>query len=157
MSCRPASKELVSKFSCPSPFRCRSDRLRPGGRRILSAPCAAFPDRCCIPAAGFQQAFASLRKNSDHAPAILRRMQLAELGTRRPVCIDSDASILAASRLMREQDVSDLVVTERQDSESFPIGILSAREIVTRVLALQLDPGVLKVGDGLWGRPLAVG
>jgi CBS domain-containing protein len=83
-------------------------------------------------------------------------MQLAELGTRRPVCIDIDASILAASRLMREQDVSDLVVTERQDNDSLPIGILSAREIVMRVLALELDAGVLKVGDVLWARPFAV-
>jgi CBS domain-containing protein len=89
-------------------------------------------------------------------PAILCRMQLAELGTRRPVCIDSDASILAASRLMREQDVSDLVVTERQDNDSLPVGILSAREIVMRVLALELDAGVLKVSDVLWARPFAV-
>lgn len=57
---------------------------------------------------------------------------------------------------MREQDVSDLVVTERQDNDTLPIGILSARDIVMRVLALELDAGVLKVGDVLWARPVAV-
>jgi CBS domain-containing protein len=83
-------------------------------------------------------------------------MQLGMVATRRSVSIDRDATILAASRLMREQAISELVVTERQGDDELPIGILSASEIVTRVLALELDAGVLKVGDVLWSRPFVV-
>jgi CBS domain-containing protein len=77
-------------------------------------------------------------------------MRLARLGTRRPVCIDRDASVAAASRLMREESRGDLVVTERQGGVSVPVGVISARDIVTRVVALGLDPLVLTTGDLLW-------
>jgi CBS domain-containing protein len=83
-------------------------------------------------------------------------MQLGMVATRRSVCIDCEATVVAASRLMREHGISELVVTERQGDDNLPIGIVSAREIVTRVLALELDAAVLKVGDVLWSRRLAV-
>jgi len=83
-------------------------------------------------------------------------MQLGMVAPRRSVCIDCEATVLAASRSMREHGVSELVVTERRGDDSLPVGILSAREIVTRVIALELDASVLKVGDVLWSRPFAV-
>jgi CBS domain-containing protein len=83
-------------------------------------------------------------------------MHLAMVARRRPVCIDEGAAVAAASRLMREQRVDEVVVTERSDGKPTPAGILSARDIVTRVVALNLDPAIITVGDILWTRPSAV-
>jgi CBS domain-containing protein len=83
-------------------------------------------------------------------------MHLAMVARRRPVCIDREAAVAAASRLMREQRVEEVVVTERSDGKAIPAGIVSARDIVTRVVALNLDPAIITVGDILWTRPVAV-
>jgi CBS domain-containing protein len=86
-------------------------------------------------------------------------MQLAEFGTRRPVCIACDASVEDASRLMREQRADKLVVVGpdlRQDGVRVPAGIISAQDIVTRVIAVGLDPAVLTAGDLVWSCPGAV-
>jgi CBS domain-containing protein len=80
-------------------------------------------------------------------------MPLGMLATRRPVCIDRDESVMDASRLMRAQDVDELVVTEPYDGERVPAGVISARDVVNRVVAHNLDPAVLTVGDILWARP----
>jgi predicted transcriptional regulator len=77
---------------------------------------------------------------------------LGTLATRRPVCIDREESIADASRLMRAQDVDELVVTEPHDGYRVPAGVLSARDVVTRVVAFELDPAVVTVGDILWSR-----
>jgi CBS domain-containing protein len=80
-------------------------------------------------------------------------MHLAMVARRRPVCIDREASVMAASRLMREQRVDEVVVTEGLDGDAIPAGIVSARDIVTRVVAVDLDPSIVTVGDILWSRP----
>ena len=79
-------------------------------------------------------------------------MRLGMVPVRRPVCIDRDATVVAAGRLMRDEQVDELVVTEPRQGKAAPAGILSAREIVTRVLACGLDARVLTVGDLLWTR-----
>jgi CBS domain-containing protein len=76
-------------------------------------------------------------------------MHTAIAATRKPVCIDREASIEAASRLMREQAVDELVVIERQGTARMPLGFLSGRDVVTRVVALGLDPAVVTAGDVL--------
>ena len=83
-------------------------------------------------------------------------MQLAMVSGRRPVCIDREATIQAAGRLMREQHAEHLVVTETVDGKAMPAGMVSARDIVTRVLGVGLDPSVVTVGDIVWARRRAV-
>jgi CBS domain-containing protein len=80
-------------------------------------------------------------------------MPLAMVPARRPVCIDRDASVVAASRLMRAQDVDELVVTEPLEGRRVPAGVISARDVVNRVVAHDLDPAIVTVGDILWYRP----
>lgn len=69
---------------------------------------------------------------------------------RRCICIDGDTTVLTASRLMRSFEVEELVVTNRSSNALVPAGIVSARDIVTRVIARQLDPTVLTAGDIAW-------
>src|ERR1700704_1759623 len=77
---------------------------------------------------------------------------LGLIGARRSACVDRNATVSAACKLMRDQGLSDLVVTEtRQDGQTCA-GILSARDIVTRIVAVDLDADVVTVGDILWAR-----
>jgi CBS domain-containing protein len=89
-------------------------------------------------------------------------MQIAEFGTRRPVCIDREASVQDASRLMREQRADTLVVVGAgsgvggNHAARIPVGTISMRDIVTRVVAVGLDPCIVTAGDLLWSRPTTV-
>ncbi len=66
------------------------------------------------------------------------------------ICLDRAATVIVASKLMRSLDVDELVVVDREDGVPVPVGVLSARHIVTRILAAELDPGVLTAGDIAW-------
>jgi CBS domain-containing protein len=77
-------------------------------------------------------------------------MRIGIVPTRRTVCIDCDASVADACRLMRHYQLGELVVTEKRDATDIPTGIISARDIVTRIVAVELDPAVVTVGDILW-------
>ncbi len=61
--------------------------------------------------------------------------------------IHPDSSILEASRLMRECGVQQLAVVGEADGNACPLGVVTAHDIVTRVLGVGLDPAVLTAGD----------
>jgi CBS domain-containing protein len=67
------------------------------------------------------------------------------------ICVDRTATVIVASKLMRSLHVDELVVVDREDGVPIPLGVLSARQIVTRILAAELDPRVLTAGDIAWG------
>jgi CBS domain-containing protein len=75
---------------------------------------------------------------------------LGELATRHPVCVPRDTTILAACRVMRACQVGELVVTEEPQGLLVAVGIVSARDIVTWIIAPGLDPAVFTVGDIAW-------
>ena len=75
------------------------------------------------------------------------------LGTRRAVCVDADQTVEAASFAMRRQKIDRVVVMQCSGAAGAPLGILSASDIVTRVVALGLDSSVVTVGDLLWAAP----
>lgn len=64
--------------------------------------------------------------------------------------VDKEASVLAASRLMRESGANQLLVTGMTNGVFIAIGIVTAGDIVTRVVATGLDPAVLTAGDITW-------
>jgi signal-transduction protein with cAMP-binding, CBS, and nucleotidyltransferase domain len=80
-------------------------------------------------------------------------MRLGIVGTRHAVCIDRNDSVEAASCAMRMHEVDQVVVTATDQDAKTPIGIISARDIVTRVMALGLDSSVITAGDLLWSAP----
>lgn len=65
------------------------------------------------------------------------------------ICIDGGATVSAASKLMREAQVDEVLVTQRIAGCPVPAGIVSARDIVVHVLGVELDPDVFTVGDVL--------
>ncbi len=77
-----------------------------------------------------------------------------------------DTTIVAAARMMREAHVGALVVVDdpprkllktpkpaRQSAQPKPVGIVTDRDIVMAIVALDLDPGVFLLDD-LLNRPL---
>ena len=77
-----------------------------------------------------------------------------------------DTTIVAAARMMREAHVGALVVVDdppgglpqapkraRRPLQSRPVGIVTDRDIVMAIVALDLEPGVFLLGD-LLNRPL---
>jgi CBS domain-containing protein len=71
----------------------------------------------------------------------------------KPVCVDQDTTILNASRLMRIYETEQLVVTQRPRDVRVPLGLVSARDIVIRIVAAGLDPAVMTAGDIVWADP----
>jgi CBS domain-containing protein len=66
------------------------------------------------------------------------------------VHIDREVSVLEASRVMRCRGVDVLLVTDPGHGALVPVGVVTARDIVSRVLAAGLDAAVVTMGDIAW-------
>jgi CBS domain-containing protein len=64
-----------------------------------------------------------------------------------------ETKIDEVAQLMRRHHVGDVVVTEESMSRHFPLGIVTDRDIVASVIAVDLDPTIFTAGD-LISRPL---
>ena len=53
----------------------------------------------------------------------------------------------ALARLMREKSVGAVVVVEGAPDQYRPVGILTDRDLVTEVMACELDPATVTAGD----------
>ena len=84
-----------------------------------------------------------------------------ENSRRRLAYVERELSILEASRLMRKSGAAELLVTDRAQGMVLPVGVVTAHDIVTRIVAAELDPGVLTAGDISWpdegGEPKSAG
>ena len=69
--------------------------------------------------------------------------------------IDREASVLEASKLMRTSGTTELLVVDKANGAIFAFGIVTATDIVTRVIAAELDPAVLTAGDIAWSETAA--
>lgn len=81
---------------------------------------------------------------------------IGELCRRNVVSIRESEELIAAARLMREQHVGYLVVVEPQvrDQSLRPIGVITDRDIVIAVVAKEVDPRALNVGDVMTRQPI---
>lgn len=61
--------------------------------------------------------------------------------------IDREASVLEASKLMRKAGTTEFLVTDKSEGILHPLGVVTARDIVTRTIAAELDPAVITAGD----------
>jgi CBS domain-containing protein len=74
-------------------------------------------------------------------------MAIGELCNREVVVTQADTTLSEAVKLMREQHVGDIVVVEQRGPQAVPVGILTDRDIVIAVLAEDVDPNSVYVGD----------
>jgi len=68
------------------------------------------------------------------------------------ITIEADATVQEAVILMNEHEIGCLVVVLKEK----PVGIITERDMLTRVLAKSLDPEKVKVSD-IMSAPLVVG
>jgi len=74
-------------------------------------------------------------------------MAVGEICNREVVIIDKSVSVVEAAKLMRTHHVGDLVVVEEREGRNYPAGIVTDRDIVVEVVAGDVNPEALKVGD----------
>lgn len=74
-------------------------------------------------------------------------MQLKDICTTGAVCCGRETTVLEAARLMRTSHAGDLVVVDDPSEDSRPVGIITDRDIVIKVLGNGVDPKTVSVGD----------
>jgi len=62
-------------------------------------------------------------------------MRVSEICTRDVVFCERLATVTQIAQLMREHHVGDLIVGQQQDEKLLPVGIITDRDLVIRVLA----------------------
>jgi predicted transcriptional regulator len=70
-----------------------------------------------------------------------------DLCTRETVCVPRTTSLIDAARLMRERHVGSLVIADEQPEGRVPAGVITDRDLVTAVLAPDVDVHALRVED----------
>jgi CBS domain-containing protein len=70
--------------------------------------------------------------------------------------VGARTDVADAAKLMRDQHVGDLIVTEPRGGQTVPIGILTDRDIAVGVIAKRVAPDSVTVGDVMTRNVLTV-
>jgi CBS domain-containing protein len=81
-------------------------------------------------------------------------MKVCEHCKRHVVSVSASADVTMAARLMRESHVGFLVVYAQGDELRRPIGVLTDRDIVLEIIAKDVEPKSVTVGDVMTRQPL---
>ncbi|OMT59053.1 CBS domain-containing protein [Burkholderia pseudomallei] len=82
-------------------------------------------------------------------------MNAAEICTREVVACRRTDTVLDAAHLMRDRHVGDLIVVDDAGHAHAPVGMLTDRDIVLSLIAKDVDPAALFVGE-IMSAPAAV-
>lgn len=74
-------------------------------------------------------------------------MLLKEFCTTEVAYCTRDTTVLEAARLMREKHIGDLVIVDDPNDELTPVGLITDRDLVVKVLGTELSPGKTRVGE----------
>jgi predicted transcriptional regulator len=74
-------------------------------------------------------------------------MVISDFCERDVVTMTLDSTLVEAAKLMRHYHVGYIVVVEERNKQVFPLGIVTDRDIVIEVIATELDPQTITVGD----------
>jgi CBS domain-containing protein len=83
-------------------------------------------------------------------------MNVGELCNREVVFATREMGLVEAARLMRQEHVGSLVVVAEQFSQRVPVGMITDRDIVVAVVAKEVDPKTLTVGEVMSAGALVV-
>jgi CBS domain-containing protein len=70
-------------------------------------------------------------------------MNVSDVMVKNPVKVGPDTSIREVARLMRDRSIASVIIVE----DDKPLGIITERDLVRRVLASDADPDALKAKD----------
>jgi CBS domain-containing protein len=74
-------------------------------------------------------------------------MTIGNICNREVVYVSRDVTVQAACKLMRHYHVGSLVVVDEAEGKRVPVGILTDRDIVVEIDAMDLDAKVITAGD----------
>jgi len=74
-------------------------------------------------------------------------MSVGTFCNRDTVILRKEDSVVEAAKLMREFHVGSAVVVEESGGGAKPVGIVTDRDLVVEILAAELDPNAVTVGD----------
>jgi signal-transduction protein with cAMP-binding, CBS, and nucleotidyltransferase domain len=74
-------------------------------------------------------------------------MPISQICNREVIVARHDKNVLEAAKLMRQYHVGTVVVVEEQDGRQVPRGIVTDRDLVVEILAAEVDPKRIQIGD----------
>lgn len=74
-------------------------------------------------------------------------MTVGKICNRDVIVTRATDSIEDVAKLMREYHIGDVVVVEERDGRLFPVGIVTDRDLVVEVIAEEVAPDAVSVGD----------
>ena len=74
-------------------------------------------------------------------------MTVGEICNREVIVIQRDATIQEAAKLMRQFHVGAIIVIDKPNGGTIPVGVVTDRDLVVEVMATELDETVITVGD----------
>ena len=74
-------------------------------------------------------------------------MGIGDICNREVVYVNRDVTVNAACKLMRHYHVGSLVVVDDVNAQRVPVGILTDRDVVVEIDAMDLDAKVITAGD----------
>lgn len=74
-------------------------------------------------------------------------MSIGEYCNRELVIVSRTESVQEAINLMRTHHVGDVIVVDKQGDLILPVGILTDRDIVLKILAEDVDLNTINIGD----------
>ncbi|MDO8262744.1 MAG: CBS domain-containing protein [Gallionella sp.] len=74
-------------------------------------------------------------------------MPISEICNREVIVVQPNDTALEAAQLMRQHHVGDVLVVEDRGGVRVPVGIVTDRDLVVEIMAPELDPAVITVGD----------
>ena len=74
-------------------------------------------------------------------------MSVGEYCNREVVIAERGTSVREAAQLMRKHHTGDLVVVERKGKDNIPVGIVTDRDLVVEVLAVEAPVEMLTLAD----------
>jgi CBS domain-containing protein len=80
---------------------------------------------------------------------------VGELCNREVVVTSRDTSVADVARLMRDHHVGTVIIVEPRDGAQYPVGIITDRDIVVEVIAMDLAPRDLRAEE-VMGRSLVI-
>lgn len=83
-------------------------------------------------------------------------MLIGEICNRDVIVMTPKESVVDAARLMRENHVGSIVVADKPDGERVPLGMLTDRDVAIEIVAQEVEPNSVTVGDAMSQELLAL-
>lgn len=74
-------------------------------------------------------------------------MSVGQICNRDTVIARKEDSIVEIAKLMRELHVGSVIIVEDAEDGVKPVGIVTDRDLVVEILAAQIDPDTVAIGD----------